>query len=498
MTKGNNHTDLVATFLESACWDHHVHSKSDHRMYDCAAQRLLAQYPEIARDSLYTAVVCGDVEEVERILASRPEAANEPGGARGWSPLLYLCYARFSHQPTIDNSIAIARSLLDHGADPNAYYMAGDARYSALVGVAGEGEQDSPRQPQAKALFQLLLERGANPFDIQVLYNTHFSGDMLWWLELVYAHTVKSGRKAEWDDPNWWMFDMGGYGSGAQSLLGTALQRNNLELAEWCLSHGAHPEPAPTRHTKAKSIDLNVLHREAVRLGFNQMADLLVRYGATPTVLVLDGEEAFAAACFRLDREEVSTLLGKHPEYLKSPTVIFAAARRDRADVVALLLDLGVSIEIEDRSKKRTLHEAAAHNALLVARLLIQRGAEIDPIETNWDATPIGWAAHVDHQEMVELLSKFSRHIWTLAFWGYVERLREVLRTEPKLAKSVDDEGITPLWWLPDDETKALEIVELFVAHGADPSLKSKEGRTAADWARKRGMLQVAQLLERD
>src|SRR5262249_12409500 len=140
----------------------------------------------IARDSIYTAVVCGDIEEVERILAREPGAAREPGGSRGWTPLLYLGYARFSNQATIDNAVAIARLLLDRGADPNDFYMAGDSRYSALVGVAGEGEQDSPRQPKAEELFQLLLERGAKPFDIQVLYNTHFSGDVLWWLKLVY------------------------------------------------------------------------------------------------------------------------------------------------------------------------------------------------------------------------------------------------------------------------------------------------------------------------
>ena len=103
---------------------------------------------------------------------------------------------------------------------------------------------------------------------------------------------------------------------------------------------------------------------------------------------------------------------------------------------------------------------------------------------------------------MIEFLSQFSRDIWRLAFRGYPDRLREVLRTEPELAKSVTEDGITPLWWLPDDEknpldeTKALTIVEILLAHGADPTLKNKSGRTAADWARKRGMRQVAQLLD--
>ena len=115
--------------------------------------------------------------------------------------------------------MAIGQALLARGANPNAFYMAGDSSYTALVGAAGQGEQDSPRQPQSAALFQLLLERGAEPFDIQVLYNTHFNCDLIWWLDLVYRHTVAHGRKSAWDDPDWTMLDMGGYGPGAYFVL---------------------------------------------------------------------------------------------------------------------------------------------------------------------------------------------------------------------------------------------------------------------------------------
>lgn len=487
---GRTHAERVATFLGFACWDHRVHGQGDHAMHDRAAQRLLAQHPEMARDSLYTAVVCGDLEEVERVLVERPEAATEPGGSRGWTPLLYLCYARFSRQPTIDNAVPIARALLDRGANPNDFYMAGDATYTALVGVAGEGEQDSPRQPKAEALFQLLLERGAEPFDIQVLYNTHFSGDVLWWLELIYAHTMKIGRTAEWADPNWSMLDMGGYGPGAHYLLGVAVSKNDLRLAEWLLAHGASPNERTSSHPEFKPT--TTLYQESLHHGFTEMANLLVRDGARPVPLILDDADAFAAACFRLDREEVHARLAEHPEYLRTPRTIFAAARRDRPDVVAFLLDLGVSIEIEDRQKQRPLHVAAGHGALRVAALLIGRGAEIDPRDATWDSTPIGFAAYGNKIEMLEFLSRFSRNVWTLAFRGYVDRLRDVLQAEPERAKVVTKDGITPLWWLPDDEGKALEIVELFLAHGADPAARSKDGRTAADWALKRGMIDVA------
>jgi len=174
---------------------------------------------------------------------------------------------------------------------------------------------------------------------------------------------------------------------------------------------------------------------------------------------------------------------------------MFEVARRGRADVMAFMLDLGFSIEVGDESNARALHHAAVNDSREVAELLIARGAEIDPRETHYGATPIDWAAHADHQGMMDYLSQFSRNVWTLSFRGYVARLREVLLAEPDRAKAKDEDGITPLWWLPDDETTALEIVDLLVAHGANPVAKSSNGTTAVDWAVKRGMRDVAQRL---
>ncbi len=481
------------TFLQWACWDHEVHGKRDHRMHDHAAQRILAQDPSIARSSIYTAIVCGDLHEVARILAERPEAARQPGGARAWTPILYLAYTRFSHPSTIENAVAIARLLLDHDANPNDFYMAGDARYTVLVGVAGEGEQDSPRQPYAAALFELLLERGAEPFDIQILYNTHFSGDILWWLEIVYAHTVNTARAEAWKDPDWAMFDMGGYGPGARFLLETALEKRNMPLVEWLLAHGANPNAGPARD---KRFPKHSLYELAVMENVPEAAELLVRYGASRSAPSLDDSEQFIQACFRLDRDEARRHVLAHPEHLQSPSAMFEAARRDRPDVLALLLDLGTPLEIADGSGKRALHEAAVNNGLRAAAFLVERGAEIDPRESTHNGAPIGWAAHGDHAEMVRFLSRHSRDIWTLCFNGYVDRVRGILTEEPALARAVSKAGVTPLWWLPDEEEKAMQIVELLLAAGADASAKSESGGTAADWARRRGMQDVAKRLD--
>jgi uncharacterized protein len=485
--------EQIGAFLQSACWDHHVGGKGDHRMHDRAAQRILAQDPSIARHDIYTAIVCGNLQAVERILVERPQAARDRGGARGWTPILYLAYTRFTHQATIDNALAIARLLLDRGADPNDFYMAGDARYTVLAGIAGEGEQDSPRQPYAAPLFALLLARGAEPFDIQVLYNTHFSGDVLWWLALVYEHTIHTPCAVAWHDPDWPMFDMGSYGSGARFLLETAVKKHDLPLAEWLLERGANPEAAPARD---KRFPKRSMYELALTEDLPEMAELLARHGAERSNPARDETERFIDACFRLDRDKARASLLAHAEYLHSPAAVFEAAKRDRHDVLALLLDLGFPLEIQDGTGKRALHEAAFHGALRAAAFLIERGAEIDPRESSYNGTPIGWAAHGDKTEMVRFLSRYSRDILALCFNGHVDRVREVLAEDSSGATLVDQNGVTPLWWLPDDEAQAMQIVELLLAAGADPSAKSKDGRTAAGWARRRGMRDVAARLE--
>jgi ankyrin repeat protein len=49
--------------------------------------------------------------------------------------------------------------------------------------------------------------------------------------------------------------------------------------------------------------------------------------------------------------------------------------------------------------------------------------------------------------------------------------------------------------WLPDDENQAVEIVKLFLESGADPTIRDKDGLTAAERAERRGLYTAAELL---
>ena len=302
------------------------------------AVRILDRYPEIAGDSFYTAVVCGNLGEVRRVLAERPEAATERSsattpdragsgeagdlfreiGPKGWDPLLYLCFTRLPLAASNDNAVAIARALLDHGADPNTYFMAGDSRYTPLVGVIGEGEEDRPPHPRRDALVRLLLESGAEAYDTQVIYNLNFHGDYLWFLKVIYDRSVKLGRKTDWDDPDWSMLDMGGYGSGTRVVLGRAVSYNNLELAKWILIHGANPDPAP-RHTTGR-MSKRTLHEEALRNGFTEMAATCwYAMGRLRVEPCWKESKNFPPLVSGSIGQRSACDTGEHPEYLRSP-----------------------------------------------------------------------------------------------------------------------------------------------------------------------------------
>ena len=445
------------------------------------AARILEKHPEIASHSIHTAAVSGNIEAVGRFLAARPELASERGGPQGWEPLQFVCYGRLPTPAAAENAVAIARALLDAGANASARLQNDGFHFLPLTGAIGEGEFSQPRHPRAVELADLLIERGTDPYDPQSLYDTSLEHDDVFWLDFLYERSARRNETHKWIAPSstWPNEGMLSY------LLGNAVSRNDLERARWLLTRGADPA---AKHFYSK----RNLHTEALLLGHSAMAELLLSFRNVAEEL--QGHDAFHVACMRLDRDTARALAQEHPEYLTNAAPFLQAAARDRVDIATLLLDLGMSPDVPDATNFRPLHAAATADAVGVGKLLIERGAQIDPAETRFDGVPLGWALHGNQPRMIAMLGALSRTPRALARMGNVERLRELFAEDPGLAKLVNKNG-SLFFYLPDDEDLAFEVADLLLAHGADPMVKSTEGLNAMEVLERRGLDAIVEML---
>jgi ankyrin repeat protein len=197
----------------------------------------------------------------------------------------------------------------------------------------------------------------------------------------------------------------------------------------------------------------------------------------------------------RLDRETARALATEHPAYLHAADPMLTAARLRDADVVALLLELGTPVDVADSTGLRGLHNAASAGALDVAHLLIAHGADIDRPTTHYGGA-MGFASHFGQQAMLDLLAPLSRDVNNLVYTGMTDRLGQLFAEDPALVNSVHFRlGNTPLFALPNGEDEAAGMTAFLLANGADPGIRNKEGVTPEEAARRRGLIDAADLM---
>jgi hypothetical protein len=113
-------TGLADEFLALACLRYGGDDAPDR--WERAA-RLLAEHPALVRASIHVAAAAADEPAVRAHLAADPALASREGGPYRWPPILYLAYARHDPYLSAGALLGTARTLLDHGADPNAGYL---------------------------------------------------------------------------------------------------------------------------------------------------------------------------------------------------------------------------------------------------------------------------------------------------------------------------------------------------------------------------------------
>src|SRR5262245_30277706 len=160
--------DRVDRFLRLACLTYRsrlrvgTNGGDDLRRY-AQAGALLAAHPELASADIYTAAAAGDVATARLLLSRDPGLVGRSGGPYDWPPLLYAALPPVAGRSTVE----VAELLLAAGADPNAgYLLDGEPPPVTALSGAFHGRHDPINQPAHRyglALARLLLDAGADP-----------------------------------------------------------------------------------------------------------------------------------------------------------------------------------------------------------------------------------------------------------------------------------------------------------------------------------------------
>jgi ankyrin repeat protein len=402
---------LADRFLRLACLTYSADERSDL----VAAARLLADHPELSTVSLPVAAACADVAQVRRFLAANPSLATATSGPHGWSPLLYLAYARHDPQVGLDATIATARLLLDAGADPNdgRFWHGLPTPFTVLTGVLGYGEggDSQPAHPHSIPFARLLLDAGADPNDGQALYNRMFSpsNDHL---VLLFEYGLGQPASGPW-----------------HRLLDGALEtppQMLRNLLRWAIAHDERDRVALLAtngvDVAAPFTDTERGHDErtpvefALFNGHRELASQLLTLGAAPPRLSPPDE--FIGAALAGDGDAVA---GTDPAVAAKvrqdwPGLVTWAASQGAPNAVDLLVGVGFDVNGDGRSDipdaapwHTALHVAAGEGQLELARRLLELGADPQARDKHYNSTPLGWARHFGQQSLIDLLAPVTR-----------------------------------------------------------------------------------------
>ena len=379
MAENQPSEDPRAEFINVSVW----HGSLDR------ALEILTAHPELAGSDIHTAALLGDHEAVARFLAEDPTNATAKGGPRQWDALTHLCFSKFLRLDPArsEGFLKAASALIDAGASANTGFFEENHQpkpewESALYGAAGVAHHPE--------MTRLLLARGADPNDGEVPYHSPETLDNRTVHVLVESGKLTQdsigmmlARKFNWhdDDGVHWLLEHGADPNwplwGSRPLQWALRQGTPIHYFEWLLDHGADPL-LPDKNGTAPVAD-------AARHG---RADVLELFEKRGTVIALEGDDAFLAACARANESEACRLSAADPSLVErmqtgNPGLLVEFAGAGNIAAVRLMLDLGFDAGMA-RVKppwvagETALHVAAAHGRQAVARLLIERGAPLE------------------------------------------------------------------------------------------------------------------------
>ena len=346
------------------------------------AQDLLAAYPDLTDGDPYMACAVGDTAAVQRHIATDASWVHRAGGPLNLPPLVAVTHSGLLQVPAVrDRLHAIARVLLDAGADPNqsvgsrwppASLDAPSPEHplSALYGAAGQNHDP--------VLTRLLLDAGADPNDGESLYHSLEKPECT--RLLLDAGAVVTGTNAlfrtlDLDDVDTLRLLLAharGVGelSGGDLLFWAIRRRRSVAHIQALLDAGVDPS--------ARTKDGLSPHTLASLYGLVDVADLLAKVGAAEA---LSDEDRFVAACARADRRAAQQIRTTRPDLPKSLSErqlrqLPELAAAGCADAVMVMVEMGWPIAVRGGDwKASALNHGVFRGDAALVRFLLEHGA---------------------------------------------------------------------------------------------------------------------------
>jgi ankyrin repeat protein len=352
---------------------------------------------------LYTACEAGDLDAARAHLALDPELARRKGGFKQREPLLYLCFSPLLADPArAPAMLAIARTLLSLGADPNAYYMENDdpnARQTPLYGAAGVNHNAE--------MTRLLLEAGADPNDgapgsgPESLYHASEFSDLTCLRLILEAKPDRDkisyclARKLDFEDyPGALLYlDHGAdpnfvtpHGERWTRLHHAVARGRSARIVALLLDRRADP--------MARDAHGRTPYDLARRFALTEVADLLRARGAHGEPSERD---LFLEACARGDEPAAREILARQPDLIAGLTdqdreVFTDAAERGRLQAVRTMLAVGFDPGGTGPGGATPLHAAAFMGRREAVELLLDHRPPLELRDRHYHATPLQWA----------------------------------------------------------------------------------------------------------
>lgn len=377
---------IIPAFIEAATW-HGDLKKAD---------QMLEEYPELCSLTIHTAAICGNHFQIKKFIAEDATSVHETAAPFGGTALAYLGLSKYLRlkKEREEDFFKAATLLLDAGADPNAGFWTAPPHpefETVLYGVAGVAHNE--------ALTSLLLSRGADPTDVEVLYHSPESYDLG-----VLRAVVETGRlsqqdlvlmlirKHDWHDYYGvkYLLEKGtnvneSWGKDNYPLTHAISRDNHIEIIRLLFDYKADPY---VQHEGRSAVAL------AAHRGRGDILKLIMDRGYKTE---LEGVDRLIAACALAESAEVKTIVKEQPKLKESlrtagGSLIAPFSGNGNADGVQQLINCGVSATEQYAegdgywgipAGSLPIHVASWRLKPKVVELLISNGSPVDIRDPN-------------------------------------------------------------------------------------------------------------------